>query len=197
MFFELPLNGSGGGAKRWSGWRAANGGLPDSLALLMDSAGNLYGGTEGFGAHDGGVVYELSPVGDGTWTEKPLYSFAAKANGNAPYRLTFDPSGNIYGLSYLSWNDWEGQIFKLSNSGGIWTESVVHRFTIGTSDGTNPEGLTFDAAGNLYVTTFYGGTYYSGGTVLKFTPNGTGGFTKESDLHSFTGGSDGANPSSR
>jgi uncharacterized repeat protein (TIGR03803 family) len=68
------------------------------------------------------------------------------------------------------------------------TFSVVHSFT-GGSDGANPlAGFTIDAAGNLYGTTNAGGA--SGvGTVFRVTGKG-----KEIVLHSFAGGTDGANP---
>ena len=70
------------------------------------------------------------------------------------------------------------------------TFSLVHSFT-GGSDGGNPlAGFTIDAAGSLYGTTNAGGA--SGlGTVFKITAKG-----KEIVLHSFAGGTDGANPQS-
>jgi uncharacterized repeat protein (TIGR03803 family) len=49
-------------------------------------------------------------------------------------------------------------------------------------------GLVRDADGNFYGTTFYGGAFNMG-AVYKITPKG-----KESVLHSFAGGSDGAYP---
>jgi len=48
-----------------------------------------------------------------------------------------------------------------------------------------------DSAGNLYGTTQQEGAYNQG-TVFKLTPSG-GGWTY-TDLHDFTGGSDGATP---
>ncbi len=58
-------------------------------------------------------------------------------------------------------------------------------------DGDEPTGsLTLDAAGNLYGTTWGGGTD-NAGTVFKVSPQG-----EETILHSFAlGGTDGANPS--
>jgi uncharacterized repeat protein (TIGR03803 family) len=47
-------------------------------------------------------------------------------------------------------------------------ESVLHSFT--RTDGSQPEGnLIRDAAGNLYGTTYNGGTHRSG-TIFKITP---------------------------
>jgi uncharacterized repeat protein (TIGR03803 family) len=68
------------------------------------------------------------------------------------------------------------------------TFSVIHSFT-GGNDGAGPlAGFTIDAAGNLYGTTNSGGNS-NAGTVFKVTRKG-----KETVLHSFAGGADGANP---
>ena len=70
------------------------------------------------------------------------------------------------------------------------TFSVVHNFT-GGSDGGNPlAGFAIDATGNLYGTTNVGGAS-DAGTVFKITTKGN-----EIVLHSFAGGTDGANPQS-
>jgi uncharacterized repeat protein (TIGR03803 family) len=68
------------------------------------------------------------------------------------------------------------------------TYTVLYSFTGGT-DGIDPAaGVIQDAEGNLYGTTFGGGT--SGkGTVFKLSITG-----KETVLHSFTGGADGGSP---
>jgi uncharacterized repeat protein (TIGR03803 family) len=74
---------------------------------------------------------------------------------------------------------------------------VIHNFT-GGSDGLNPSSaLIFDAAGNLYGTTWTGGTGPCNGgcgTVFQLAPNG-GSFT-ERVIYSFQGSAnnDGANP---
>jgi uncharacterized repeat protein (TIGR03803 family) len=74
------------------------------------------------------------------------------------------------------------------------TFTVLHSFMGGT-DGEGPYGgVVRDAAGNLYGTTEYGGgnTCFGGdscGTVFKVDTTG-----KETVLHSFTGGADGAYP---
>jgi len=55
-------------------------------------------------------------------------------------------------------------------AGGDWTERILLIFNAGGSDGQWPDaGLLFDAFGNLYGTTFEGGS--SGvGTVFEITP---------------------------
>ncbi len=53
-----------------------------------------------------------------------------------------------------------GTVFELTPAaGGSWIEKVLHSFSSG-ADGANPQaGLIFDAAGNLYGTTYVGGAY--------------------------------------
>ena len=70
------------------------------------------------------------------------------------------------------------------------TFTVLYSFK-GYPDGASPHGaLLRDAEGNLYGTTYYGGTSDSG-TVFKLSRSG-----KESVLYSFTWGTDGGSPSS-
>ncbi|MGA3318568.1 MAG: choice-of-anchor tandem repeat GloVer-containing protein [Candidatus Korobacteraceae bacterium] len=77
-----------------------------------------------------------------------------------------------------------------------WIETPLYKFS-GGADGSNPYGATlvFDAAGNLYGTTFGGGggSCSAGcGVVYKLTPAGSG--WTESTVYAFTGGADGAAP---
>jgi uncharacterized repeat protein (TIGR03803 family) len=75
---------------------------------------------------------------------------------------------------------------------GRWTETVLHSFR-GADDGANPyAGVIVDAAGNLYGTTFAGGTSDLG-TAFKLSSNADGSWT-ETILHTFTGHSDGSRP---
>jgi uncharacterized repeat protein (TIGR03803 family) len=67
---------------------------------------------------------------------------------------------------------------------------VLHRFT-GTDGGTSFAGLVEDSKGNFYGATSVGGSAGLG-TVFKLSHTSTG--WKETVLHSFTGGADGASP---
>ena len=99
-------------------------------------------------------------------------------------RLIFDAAGNLYGTTEYGGEracsggaTTCGTVFMLTPSGdGSWSESVLHSFN--GRDGAHPQGgLTFDAAGNLYGTTYDGGggTCANGcGTVFRLTPNGDG-----------------------
>ncbi len=79
------------------------------------------------------------------------------------------------------------------------TETVLHSFDPKFRGGTFPQGsLIFDAAGNLYGTTSYGGAHggcgsANCGTVFELTPKAGGGWTRKV-LHKFGNGTDGAVP---
>jgi len=133
----------------------------------------------------------------GAWAAgkyKVLYNFTGGTDGGTPYEgLTLDTTGNLYSTTTAGGASGNGTVFKLTkNSDGSWTESVLYSFSGGTDGATPWAAVTFDASGNLYGTTQYGGTS-SAGTVFELVPNSNGTWT-ESVLYSFTGGSDGAYP---
>jgi len=180
-------------------FNGSDGGGP-LAGLIFDAAGNLYGTTYEGGARGYSTAFKLTPKADGRWTESLLHSFNG-SDGEYPYSgLIFDAAGNLYGAtsngghgSNICAGTGCGVVFRLTpNADGGWTESVLHYFNGG--DGGNPQGsLIFDAAGNLYGTTSFGGAHGTG-AVFKLTPNADGTWT-ESVLHSFNG-SDGEFPSS-
>jgi len=70
------------------------------------------------------------------------------------------------------------------------TFTVLYSFMGGAVDGAGPTaGLIRDTAGNLYGTTAYGGSACNCGTLFKLDATG-----KQTVLHSFTFGADGAYP---
>lgn len=100
--------------------------------------------------------------------------------------LVRDAAGDLYGTTYSGGAYGWGTVFKLDLGGN---ETVVHAFA-GTPDGAQPmAGLMIDKHGNLYGTTYNGGTA-GGGTVFKVDASG-----RESIIHSFIGFADGAYPS--
>ncbi len=133
------------------------------------------------------ITLVLAPAAGAASKYKVLHRFHGGANdGSEPLvGLILDAAGNLYGTTFGGGAFGYGAAFKLTpNADGSWTESVLHSFT--SSDGSYPyAGLIFDAAGNLYGTTeFGGGGGY--GTVFKLTPNADGSWT-ESVLHWFHG----------
>lgn len=76
---------------------APDGGQPYA-GLLLDAAGNLYGTTSGFAAHNWGSIFKLDKKG--TFTK--LYDFTGGADGGFPFAaLTQDKAGNFYGTANL------------------------------------------------------------------------------------------------
>ena len=154
---------------------------PDA-ELIFDSAGNLYGTTADGGILGYGVVFKLTPAASGVWNESVLYTFKGGAtDGFFPAsRLTFDSAGNLYGTTWyggtnISQSGWSsGSLYKLTLGSSGWTESIVHFFGSGASDGWFPQsGVLIDSSGNLFGTTSNGpGVQYGtpGGTVYEITP---------------------------
>ncbi len=137
-----------------------------------------------------------------------IHNFTGIADGGLPYSgLILDAKGNLYGTAAIGGGGrcfrfikGCGVVFELSKStNGNWNETVLHPFAGG--DGNWPDGpLVFDAAGNLYGTTFEGGgdlkdcPLTACGGVYKLSPS-SGGTWTETLLYSFHG-SDGAFPES-
>ena len=178
--------------------------------LVFDTAGNLYGVALGGGAYNSGVVFELSPNLDGSWTESVLHDFGGAGDGIAPEceTLLLDSAGNLYGTTAIGGSgscDLDGYpgcgtVFELSpGQGGIWNEKILYSFQNNGKDGNYPyAGLIADNSGNLYGTTSGGGLSSrhcfnrTCGVVFKLSPNADGNWT-ETILHSF-GGRDGESP---
>jgi uncharacterized repeat protein (TIGR03803 family) len=146
----------------------ANGDGP-SQGLVRDADGNLYGNTGAGGTYGFGTVFKL----DSTGNETLLHSFEdGSAGGGWPLGgLVRDQAGNLYGVAgdggdLQSCANGCGVVFMLDPSGN---ETVLHTFHGGT-DGWEPYGaLIRDSAGNLYGTTWFGGTS-NRGTVFRIKP---------------------------
>lgn len=170
-----------------------DGALPSS-GLVQDAAGNFYGTTESGGVSGSqGTVFQLKNNSDGTFDYSVIYRFGAVLyDGEEPFGpLTIDSLGNLYGTTVGGGNYGFGTVFRLAPSGDTWMESILFNFTLDYGSSPFPVGVVFDAAGNLYGTTQYGGAY-AVGTIYKLTPSV--GYWNRTILRTFTGGSDGAVP---
>jgi len=148
--------------------------------VIFDAQGNLYGVSAGGGQYGYGSVFELSPSANG-WIETVLYSFMGGKDGRDPAQtqsLIFDKAGNLYGTTVDGGSTDTGTVFRLSRgTGGKWTKTVIHSFQVSPGEYPNA-GLVFDAAGNLYGT-----TYGANGTVFEISPVGNS--AKFQILHRF------------
>jgi uncharacterized repeat protein (TIGR03803 family) len=144
--------------------------------LVFDPAGNLYGTTANGGVYNEGTVFELSTAAGGRWSEKILHDFSdAGTDGAQPLAgLILDAAGNLYGTTSFGGASGEGTVFELlPSAGGSWTEETLHSFLDNGVDGDRPyyAPVVFDAWGNLYGTTYAGGSSPSGGgAVFEVTP---------------------------
>jgi uncharacterized repeat protein (TIGR03803 family) len=116
-------------------------------------------------------VYRLSKAEQLT----VLHSFAGGMNhtdGLYPYGTpAMDKNGNLYGTTEEGGSLELGIIWKVSKNG---TETVLHNFAGGSSDGANPfAGVIVDAKGNLYGDTAEGGSGANLGTVYELNKKGT------------------------
>jgi uncharacterized repeat protein (TIGR03803 family) len=99
-------------------------------------------------------------------------------------------SGNtLYGTAGGGGSGGNGTVFALNTDGTDFTNLYSFTAYPSVTDGANPDGGLVLSGNTLYGTTHSGGTDY-GGTVFAVTTYGTG-FT---NLHNFTGNSDGDNP---
>jgi uncharacterized repeat protein (TIGR03803 family) len=172
-----------------------------NLALYK---GTLYGTTVE-GGDNFGTVFELTKAG-GVWTKRPIYTFAGNTDGSGPSGLISDSNGNLYGTTSSGGTSSVcggcGTVFELSETGGVWTKTILHSFGASTNDGQYPYGgLVLSPSGDLYGTTAEGGTQQkcSGsaeagcGTAFELKPKTGGGWTY-GVLYSFGRTNDGQTP---
>jgi uncharacterized repeat protein (TIGR03803 family) len=140
------------------------------------------------------LVLMLMVAASATAGETILHNFNT-GDGSFPYGgLVADAAGNLYGTTTMGGIYSEGTVFEMipKPSGG-WAEKVLYSFNSNGIDGTQPySSLVFDKAGNLYGTTYSGGTY-GVGTVFELTPR-SGRSWKETILYNFNSTRDGQAP---
>lgn len=177
--------------------RQSGGGFGFPGAPIRDSSGNFYGPAAG-GTHNSGVIFKVTKAGVG----RVLYNFKGMKDGWDPLGpLVRDAAGNLYGTTDNPAGSHCGSlgcgtVFKVSPQGH---DTVLYTFTGGTDGGHPGGGLVRDAQGNLYGTTWDGGTssnscgdpYDQGcGVIFKIDPSG-----HETVLYTFLNLTDGGYPS--
>jgi uncharacterized repeat protein (TIGR03803 family) len=163
----------------------SGGGLPYGGLVLTNNA--LYGTASDSGSGNG-TVFAVHTDGS-AFTN--VHNFTALSDGAVPYAGLILSGNTLYGTANYGGSSDEGTVFAVHTDGSGFTN--LHSFTALTyntnSDGANPFAGLILSGNTLYGTAQYGGS--SGrGTVFGLNTDGMG-FT---NLHSFTGGSDGASP---
>jgi uncharacterized repeat protein (TIGR03803 family) len=161
--------------------------------VAIDSTGNLYGTTPDGGAASEGVVYEVSNARH----ESVIHAFTGGKDGGVGSLgvLLLDVRGDLYGVTETGGAHSAGTVFKMSRgSKNRWIFKTLYAFK-GTPDAASPYGgLIADKSGDLYGTTYYGGTNGLG-AVFKLIPAARGRY-HERVLYSFAGSGDGSSPTS-
>jgi uncharacterized repeat protein (TIGR03803 family) len=176
--FEVDSSGNEEVLHSFAGGRDGN--LPE--ALIRDETGNLYGISYGGGIpscnddYGCGTIFEISQTGK----TRILHAFNGGSDGLYPVGvLARDEHASLYGAATYAGANGCGTFFKLDSAGQF---TVLHAFTGTGGDGCMPEGgVVIDGAGNLYGTTWYGGSA-GVGTVYKVDTSG-----RLTVLHSFLG----------
>jgi uncharacterized repeat protein (TIGR03803 family) len=151
--------------------------------LIPDSSGNLYGAAEQGGTSKAGTLFELAQ-GSGTITT--LASFSAP--DVAPLCLSRDNSGNLYGVTNgldVPFETVGETVFELPEGSSAVT--TLASFPSGTY-AYGYGGLVMDSSGNLYGTSYYGGSSNEGAVYEVAQGSGT-----VTTLASFSG-SNGSDP---
>jgi uncharacterized repeat protein (TIGR03803 family) len=134
--------------------------------LLMDSGGNFYGETSNGGMKNHGALFKIAPSVAGTATITILASLTGKQGVHPLGSLIRDAGGNLFATTAIGGDFNKGTAFRWDSTTGTITvlESFKNKAT-----GIHPSGgLVMDAAGDLFGTTFSGGTF-NDGTIFKLT----------------------------
>jgi uncharacterized repeat protein (TIGR03803 family) len=165
-------------------------GAGPGAGLTLDDKGNVYGMAPTGGANGAGTIFRIHPVKGGKWNFAVIHAFTGTDGiGGSAGRLVFRGK-HLYGAATAGGANGDGDVYRLTRTKtGEWSFETLYSF-LGTPDAGFPYGgLTFDALGNLYGTTYYDGANDLG-AVYELSP--ARGTWKERVLYSFAGGADGA-----
>src|ERR1700722_9676751 len=154
--------------------------------------GSLYGSSVGDAlVPTYGQIFKLRNEG-GSWKKTSLLTFNNSDGAMPAAGVIRDANGVLYGTASAGDAYNGGNVFALVKSGGKWAHQTIWAFGGTSGDGTQPySDLVMDKSGNLYGTTYSGGTY-NVGTVFELSK--VNGAWSETVLHSFGANGDGWDP---
>ena len=145
--------------------------------LVIDQEGSLYGTTVNGGPSLEGLVFKLTPEGNGKVTESIVHDFGSGGcctDGVHPFNgLTIDAGGNLYGTVQGGGGTTNactggfvdvgcGVVYKLTPNASktTWKETILYAF-FGSSDGATPldDHVAVDANGNVFGSAASGGDF--------------------------------------
>jgi uncharacterized repeat protein (TIGR03803 family) len=130
-------------------------------AVTMNGKGALFGTTSNGGYAGYGTVFELVPIGS-AYASSVLYAFRGSDTGDGanPLSGVALADGALFGTTITGGSGGGsacfdssgvngcGIVFKLTPSGGVWRERVLHHFD--GFDGYGPSGVLTEPGGTLY-----------------------------------------------
>ncbi len=135
-------------------------------SLVQGADGNFYGTTYIGGSADRGTVFKITSAGKLT----TLYSFGLDEGGYHPQASLIQATdGNFYGTTYTGGTQCgAGCVFEITSSGAL--TNIIDFAT--EAEGLQPVGgVTQDTNGNLYGSTYHGGSFGEGadsGTLFEW-----------------------------
>ncbi len=173
-----------------TGGRTGNGVAFDARGNIWDTG---YGGTANCGGphqpYECGTLWELTPSSSG-WNQSIVYTFNSTTGGAPLGPLVSDQAGNYYGTVTDNGPAGNGGVFQFTPSGGEYNLLYAAPGNVNVANGPQG-GVVIDGAGNIYAADPANGSH-DDGYVIRLTPSN--GHWLYTDLHDFTGGSDGAAP---
>ena len=168
--FRITPAGSLSTLVEFTGVGGMNRGSRPISRLVQGADGNFYGTTQQGGVNNAGTVFRLTPAG--TLTTLVDFTYSGTSNRGAGPRagLISGPGGDFYGTTAEGGANGYGTVFRLTPAGAL-TTLVEFTFDGASNRGANPYApLALGTDGNLYGTTFHGGT--GNGTVFRLTSAG-------------------------
>jgi uncharacterized repeat protein (TIGR03803 family)/VCBS repeat-containing protein len=175
--------------------------------LIADAKGNLFGTTISGGAYSFGTVFEIAKTATGYASTPTILVNFNGTNGDEPLSgLIADANGDLFGTTVYGGEAYSnalslgyGTVFEIAKTATGYSSTPTTLVSFNDTNGNRPVGnLTADAAGDLFGTTIYGGTY-SGpdgagyGTVFEIVKTATGYASTPTTLANFNG-TDGYQP---
>jgi uncharacterized repeat protein (TIGR03803 family) len=178
----FAVNTNGTGFTNLYSFTGADDGANPYAGLAL-SGSTLYGTTINKGVLNDGTVFSINTNGTGF---NLVHGFFGGSDGAYPYAGLIVSGTTLYGTARQGGDAGSGTVFKSDTDGMNFVE--LYGFT-DFADGGVPYAPVVLLSNMLYGTAYEGGSA-NFGAVYRVSINGTG----YTNLHSFRGGSDGANP---
>jgi uncharacterized repeat protein (TIGR03803 family) len=175
-------------------FNTTDGSAPESN-LVADGDGNLFGTTSTDGMSHDGTVFELAKTAGGFASTPTMLTNFNNFDGDLPKgSLLDDGNGGYIGVTFQGGANNDGTIFDEPKSGGA-PAVLSDMGTVGpVVPGEEPSaGLIADSQGNLFGTTFLGGTSNLGTVFELARINGT--YSTTTTILANFNGTNGADPS--